>query len=79
MGVVKCDLAHQLLAAVDALDEYMSSVYTAEEHKASFGHSPMLYCDYKTLKKREKGKISRLLETYWGTHAYHPGNAPDDW
>jgi hypothetical protein len=43
-----------VVAAVDALDEYISSVYTDEEHEASFGHSHVLYCDYKALKKREK-------------------------
>eukprot|EP00957_Ditylum_brightwellii_P072433 5504772-Ditylum_brightwellii.AAC.1 len=49
-----CDLAHQVVAAVDALDNYISSVYTAEEHEASFGCSSVLYCDYKALKKSEK-------------------------
>eukprot|EP00957_Ditylum_brightwellii_P087472 6658909-Ditylum_brightwellii.AAC.1 len=105
IGVVICNLAHQVVAAVDALDEYISSVYTVEEHEASFGHSPVLCCDYKTIKKKEKfcnltesgkrafkeyqnsiaaaddnagGKISHLLETYWGTHACHPNNAPED-
>eukprot|EP00957_Ditylum_brightwellii_P135788 10356812-Ditylum_brightwellii.AAC.1 len=54
IGVVICDLVHQVVAAVDALDEYISSVYSAEEHEASFGCSPVFYCDYKALKKREK-------------------------
>ena len=54
IGVVICDLAHQVVAAVDALDKYISSVYTAEENEASFGGSHVLYCNYKALKKREK-------------------------
>eukprot|EP00957_Ditylum_brightwellii_P155675 11850961-Ditylum_brightwellii.AAC.1 len=54
IGVVISDLSHHLVAAVDALDEYISSVYSAEEHEASFGCSPVLYCDYKALEKREK-------------------------
>eukprot|EP00957_Ditylum_brightwellii_P069295 5260761-Ditylum_brightwellii.AAC.1 len=48
------DLAHQVVAAVDILDEYISSIYSEEDHEASFGCSPALYCDYKTLEKREK-------------------------
>eukprot|EP00957_Ditylum_brightwellii_P157674 12001295-Ditylum_brightwellii.AAC.1 len=105
IGVIICDLVHQVVAAVDALDEYISSVYSVEEYEASFGCSPILYCDYKALKKREKncnpteggkrafkeyqnsfaavddnaGKISHLLETYWNTYAFHPGNAPEEW
>eukprot|EP00957_Ditylum_brightwellii_P191346 14569119-Ditylum_brightwellii.AAC.1 len=39
-GVVICNLAYQVVATVDTLDEYTSSVYTVEEHEASFGHSP---------------------------------------
>ena len=52
IGVVISDLACQVAATVDVLDEYISSVYLAEEHEASFGHSPVLYCDYKALEKR---------------------------
>eukprot|EP00957_Ditylum_brightwellii_P068480 5198943-Ditylum_brightwellii.AAC.1 len=40
IGIVISDLAHQAVAAVDALDEYISSVYSAEEHETSFGCSP---------------------------------------
>eukprot|EP00957_Ditylum_brightwellii_P153736 11701194-Ditylum_brightwellii.AAC.1 len=54
IGVAVSNLAHQVVAAVDVLDEYISSVYSAEEHEASFGHSPVLYCTYKALEKREK-------------------------
>eukprot|EP00957_Ditylum_brightwellii_P210764 15365362-Ditylum_brightwellii.AAC.1 len=54
IGVVISDLAHQIVAVVDALDEYTSSVYLADEHETTFGCSPMLYCDYKALEKREK-------------------------
>eukprot|EP00957_Ditylum_brightwellii_P212110 15366976-Ditylum_brightwellii.AAC.1 len=103
-GVVICDLTHQVVATVDALGEYMSSVYTAQGHESSFEHPHVLCCNYKALKKREKvfnlteggkrafteyqssiaavddnaGKNSHLLETYLGTNACHPGNAPDD-
>eukprot|EP00957_Ditylum_brightwellii_P013557 1022407-Ditylum_brightwellii.AAC.1 len=32
IGVIISDLAHQVAAEVDALDEYISSVHLAEEH-----------------------------------------------
>eukprot|EP00957_Ditylum_brightwellii_P096477 7348174-Ditylum_brightwellii.AAC.1 len=53
IGDIISELAHQVVAAVDALDKYILSVYFSDKHESSFGHSPLLYCDFKALEKRE--------------------------
>eukprot|EP00957_Ditylum_brightwellii_P043196 3273246-Ditylum_brightwellii.AAC.1 len=70
-----------MVAAVDALDECILSVYSEKEHEEPFGCSPVLYCDYKAFEKRMtiQENISHLQDTYWGTHACHPDNTPEDW